>query len=75
MQSFYQAAAKQGGRLWLSGSQLGIGRMAEHLAENQHIFWPYSPVDANVNRIRIELIAWMKKNDFKRLEPPGKQIT
>ena len=74
LQEFYRAAARHGGRLWLDGSQIGLRRMAGYLAENQADYWPGPPVDANPNRIRIELIAWMKENDFSRLEKPGKDL-
>ena len=73
MQQFYTLAARHGGRLWLDGSQLGLRRMAEQLAENPAEFWNGPPVEPNPNRIRIELIKWMKDNDFNRLEKPGKE--
>lgn len=70
LQEFYRTAARHGGKLWLDGSQIGLRRMADHLAENQSDFWPGPPVDANVNRIRIELIGWLKENGHDDLLRP-----
>ena len=74
MQQFYALAARHGGRLWLGGSQIGLRRMAEFLAEHQGEYWPGGPVEANPNRIRIALIAWLKETGNDDLLRPQQGV-